>query len=64
MIFLDNGLADGCNYMNENGSDKLFQIIHDLKTDLVRVNQQKSNQKLFFKVNAKENLLKIFETIR
>jgi len=63
-FFLDNGLAEGCNYMNENGSDKLFQIIHDLKTDLIRVNRQKNKQKFFFKVNSKENLLKIFGTIR
>jgi UDP-2,4-diacetamido-2,4,6-trideoxy-beta-L-altropyranose hydrolase len=63
-FFIDNGLAVGCNFINENGSDKLFQTIQNLRNDLIRVNQQKSNQKSFFKVNSKENLLNIFGTIR
>jgi UDP-2,4-diacetamido-2,4,6-trideoxy-beta-L-altropyranose hydrolase len=62
-FFLENKLAVGCRYMNENDRDNLLQLIEVMRSDLNLVNQQIINQKSFFSINSKANLLEILKPI-
>lgn len=62
-FFVDNQLAFGCDFYSSTDSSKLIQLIHKLKSNIQLVNQQIQNQKMYFKNNAKKNLIKIFENI-
>jgi len=62
-FFLENKLAVGCSYVNENDLDDLLQLMELMKSDVNLVKKQISNQKSFFNINSKANLLEIFKAV-
>lgn len=63
-FFLQNKLAVGYKYVGKKDQDNLLQLIHELRSDESRVNQQINNQKAIFNINSKANLLNIFQAIK
>ena len=62
-FFMDEELAKGCRFDDDNNIHELLSLICALKNDTALINLQVSNQKHFFSADSKINLLKIFKEI-
>jgi UDP-2,4-diacetamido-2,4,6-trideoxy-beta-L-altropyranose hydrolase len=62
-FFIDNELAKGCKFNDDNDLPELLRLIQLLKTDIALINSQVKNQKHFFSADSKSNLIKIFKEI-